>query len=130
MAAVTDDKLLYSLLPRVDTVRYVKPKDLDAQTAADLHKAIDEFATALHMHKMVAAGQLPMDNELPYLVYANDAQQLRLSAETLGMRLYVAVSPHLIPTKGLAPEVQGVKMWPWAFAHALLVRYVRKGEAQ
>ena len=39
MALVTNDKLLYSLLPRVDAVRYVKPKDLDTQTAADVHKA-------------------------------------------------------------------------------------------
>ncbi|WP_289466766.1 hypothetical protein, partial [Klebsiella pneumoniae] len=58
MAPVTDDKLLYSLLPRVDAVRYVKPKDLDAQTAADVHKAVDEFASALQVHKMVAAGAL------------------------------------------------------------------------
>jgi len=130
MAPVTDDKLLYSLLPRVDAVRYVRPKDLDEQTAADVHKAVDEFASTLQMHKMVAAGGLPMENELPYLVYANDAQELRMSAEALGMRLYVAVSPHLISTKGLLPEVPGVKTWPWAFAHALLVRYEREGAAQ
>ena len=130
MALVTNDKLLYSLLPRVDAVRYVKPKDLDTQTAADVHKAIDEFASALQVHKMVAAGALPMKDELPYLVYANDAQELRMSAEALGMRLYVAVSPHLISTKGLLPEVPGVKTWPWAFAHALLVRYEREGAAQ
>lgn len=130
MAPVTDDKLLYSLLPRVDAVRYVRPKDLDEQTAVDVHKAVDEFASALQMHKMVAAGGLPMENELPYLVYANDAQELRMSAEALGMRLYVAVSPHLISTKGLLPEVPGVKTWPWAFAHALLVRYEREGAAQ
>ena len=120
----------YSLLPRVDAVRYVRPKDLDEQTAADVHKAVDEFASSLQMHKMVAAGGLPMENELPYLVYANDAQELRMSAEALGMRLYVAVSPHLISTKGLLPEVPGVKTWPWAFAHALLVRYEREGAAQ
>ena len=64
----------------MDAVRYVKPKDLDTQTAADVHKAIDEFASALQVHKMVAAGALPMKDELPYLVYANDAQELRNDA--------------------------------------------------
>ena len=77
-----------------------------------------------------AAGARLTNDELPYLGYANDAQELRMSAEALGMRLYVAVSPHLISTKGLLPEVPGVKTWPWAFAHALLVRYEREGAAQ
>jgi hypothetical protein len=130
MALVTDDKLLCSLLPRVDAVRYAKPKGVDAEAAEAVHKAIDEFAGALHVQKMVAAGALPMENELPYLVYASDAQELRMSAEALGMQMYVAVSPHLISTNGLLPEVPGVKTWPWAFGHALMVRFVREGAAQ
>lgn len=130
MAPVTDDKLLYSLIPRVDAVRYAKPRDIDTELADGLHKAVDEFAGALHVQKMIAAGGLSMENELPYLVYANDAQELRMSAEALGMQMHVAVSPHLISTKGLIPEVPGVKTWPWAFGHALLVRFERAGGAQ
>lgn len=130
MALVSDDRLLYSLLPRVDAVRYAKPNDLDPQTAAGVQKAVDEFANALHMHKMVDAGALPMEDELPYLLYANDAQELRMSADALGMQMYVAVSPHLFSTKGMLPEVPGVKTWPWAFGHALLVRFERKGAAK
>ena len=53
MEMVTDDKLLYSLMPRVDAVRYAKPKDLEAQVAEDLHKAVDEFASGLHLQEMV-----------------------------------------------------------------------------
>lgn len=130
MAQVTDDKLLCSLLPRVDAVRYSKPKDLDADSAEAVHKAVDEFASGLHLHKMVAAGAMPMETELPYLVYANDALELRMSVEALDLQMYVAVSPHLISTKGLVPEVPGVKSWPWAFGHALIVRFERKGDAQ
>ena len=130
MAQVTDDKLLYSLMPRVDAMRYTKPKDLENQVAEDLHKAVDEFAGALHVQKMVAAGSLPMEKELPYLVYANDAHELRMSAEALGMQMHVAVSPHLISIKGLIPDIPGVKTWQWAFGHALLVRFERAGSAQ
>ncbi len=130
MARVTDDKLLCSLLPRVDAVRYSKTRDLDAETAERIREALDEFASGLHLHKMVSAGALPLEHELPYLVYANDALELRMSAEALGLQMYVAVSPHLISTKGLLPDVPGVKAWPWAFGHALMVRFEREGVAQ
>ncbi|MDY0748743.1 hypothetical protein SNE35_29865 [Paucibacter sp. R3-3] len=130
MALVTDDKLLYSLLPRVDAVRYAKPKDLDPETATAVAEAIDQFASGLNLQKMISAGAMSMENELPYLVYASDAQELRASADALGLKMYVAVSPHLIPMNGLVPEVPGVKTWPWAFGHALIVRFERQGDAQ
>lgn len=130
MAAVTDDKLLCSLLPRVDAVRYVKPRDLDPQTAANVHMAVDTFASSLGVQKMIAAGALPMQNDLPYLVYASEAQELRLTAESLGMRLYVAVAPHLISTAGMLIDVPGVKQWQWAFGHALQVRFEREETAK
>lgn len=130
MELVIDDQLLCSLLPRVDAVRYAKPKDLDIETAEAVHKTVDEFASGLHLHKLVAAGALPMENELPYLVYANDARELRMSAEAYGLQMYIAVSPHLISTQGLMPEVPGVKTWPWAFGHALIVRFERQGDEQ
>lgn len=130
MELVMDDQLLCSLLPRVDAVRYAKPKDLDIETAEAVHKAVDEFSSGLHLHKLVAAGAMPMESELPYLVYANDARELRMSAEAYGLQMYIAVSPHLISTQGLMPEVPGVKTWPWAFGHALIVRFERQGDAQ
>lgn len=130
MELVTDDKLLYSLLPRVEAVRYAKPKDLDPETAAAVTAAIDQFASGLNLQKMISAGAMSMENELPYLVCASDAQELRASADALGLKMYVAVSPHLIPINGLMPEVPGVKTWPWAFGHALIVRFERQGEAQ
>lgn len=130
MELVIDDQLLCSLLPRVDAVRYAKPKDLDTETAEAVHKAVDEFASGLHLHKLVSAGAMPMENELPYLVYASDARELRMSAEVYGLQMYIAVSPHLISTQGLMPEMPGVKTWPWAFGHALIVRFERQGDAQ
>lgn len=96
-----------------------------ADLAALGFSAINPFTAAQYN-----SARQPPDWSCGHLVYANDAQELRMSAEALGMRLYVAVSPHLISTKGLLPEVPGVKTWPWAFAHALLVRYEREGAAQ
>lgn len=130
MALVADDRLLCSLMPRVDAVRYVRPQNITADVAARLLKAVDEFAGALQVQKVIAAGGLSMENELPYLVYANDAQELRVSVQELGMQMYVAVAPHLHSAKGLLPDVPGVKTRPWAFGHALLVRLVHAGEMQ
>ena len=68
-----------------------------------------------------------MEDELPYLVYAHDAQELRLSADALGLVMYVAVLPHLYSTKGLLPEIPGVKTWPWAMGHAIALRFEHAG---
>lgn len=131
MALVTDDQLMCSLMPRVDAVRYAKPSDLSPQVAASLREAVDEFSSGLHLQKMVSTGAITMERELPYLVYANDAQELRLSAEAMGLQVYVAVSPHLIPTAGVLPETPDVKVWPWALGHALLLRFEHaRGGAQ
>ena len=92
--------------------------------------AVDTFARSLGVQKMIAAAALPMQNDLPYLVYASEAQELRLTAESLGMRLYVAVAPHLISTAGMLIDVPGAKQWQWAFGHALQVRFEREETAK
>lgn len=130
MELVTNDKLLYSLLPRVQSVRYSKSKDLSAEAAKKVHEAVDQFAAGLNLHNLVSAGVLPTQDQLPYMLYANDAQELRMSAEALDVRMYVAVSPHLMPTKGLVPDVPGIQTVPWATGHALILRFERKGAAQ
>ncbi|WP_428003675.1 hypothetical protein [Acidovorax sp.] len=127
MELVTDDKLLYSLMPRVQAVRYAKPGDLDPERAASLREAVDEFASGLQMQKAFGSGAIAMKDELPYLVYASDAQEMRLSADALGLAMYVAVLPHLYSTKGLLPEIPGVKTWPWALGHALALRFEHAG---
>lgn len=129
MARVTNDRLLCSLTPRVDHVRYVKPRGLDEQVLSQLHEAVTEFSGNLQVQKMLADGALKQEVELPYLVYASAASELVQAAESLGMTMYVAVMPHLVPTNGLLTSPAGVKMWPWALAHSLAVRFeVRSGQ--
>lgn len=129
MAQVDDDSLLRALMPRVETARAVMPRDLDAATASELRKAVEEFGTGLRMQKVVG-GASQMEHELPYLVYANEAEQFRATVDKLGLMMYAAAVPHLLSTKGLLPEVPGVNMWPWAIGHAIFLRFERRGSAQ
>lgn len=127
MERVDDDGLLRALMPRVDHVRYVAPPDLDASRANDLRTAIEEFAGGLHTHKMLTAGGLQMEDELPHLVWAIEAEDLRLAAEALDLDVYAATIPHLHSTKGILPDIPGITAWPWAFGNALFLRFVRGG---
>ena len=130
MERVDDDGLLRALMPRVDHVRYAAPPDMDASHASDLRTAIEEFAGGLHTHQMITGGGLQMKDELPHFVWATEAEDLRLTSEALELSMYAATIPHLHSTKGLLPEMPGVKTWPWAFGNALFLRFVRAGSAQ
>lgn len=129
MARVDDDSLLRALMPRVESVRCVMPRDLEQDVAEGLRKAVEEFSSGLHLQKF-AGGALQMEQELPHLVYASDAEQFRATVDELGLTMYAAAVPHLLSTKGLIPEVPGVNMWPWAIGHALFLRFERRGGAE
>jgi hypothetical protein len=77
MERVDDDGLLRSLMPRVEHVRYVMPRDLDEVRAGELRKAVGELADSLRTQKILGAGALRMEDELPHLVWAVDAEELR-----------------------------------------------------
>lgn len=130
MARIDDDSLLRALMPRVESVRYGKPRDLEKEREEQLREAVDTFASALRMQKFVGGGGLQMEKELPYLLYANDATELCASVDELGLVMYAAVMPHLLSTKGLIPEIPGVDAWPWAFGNAVFLRFERRGEPQ
>lgn len=130
MMRVDDDNLLRSLMPRINAVRYVRPKTLDDERAQTLHKVADIFASALHTYQLVASNALSMEHELPYLVYASDAEEFLGSVGELGLILYAAVIPQLFPIPEQLTQVPEVKAWPWAFGHALFVRFEIAGDAQ
>lgn len=128
MARIDDDSLLRALIPRVESVRYGKPRDLGNELEEKLLEAVDNFATALRMQKFMGGGGLQMEKELPYLLYASDAAELCASVDALGLLMYAAVMPHLISTKGLIPDVPGVDAWPWALGNAVFLRFERRGD--
>jgi hypothetical protein len=130
MALVTDDALLRALRPRVDMVMYVRPRELDDERATALNEAVQEFGDGLRAHQMFTSGALKMEDELPHLVWATEPEELRLTADALGLKMYAATIPHLQSTKGLLPEVPGIETWPWAFGNALFLRFTLDGSAQ
>jgi Glyoxalase superfamily protein len=129
MARVDDDGLLRALMPRVESVRFVMPRDVDDEVANELRKAVEEFSSGLRMQKFVG-GALQIEQELPYLLSASEAEQLRATVDELGLVMYAAAVPSLYSTKGLLPELPGIKSWPWAIGHALFLRFERRGGAQ
>ncbi|MCE9659936.1 MAG: hypothetical protein K8R60_15350 [Burkholderiales bacterium] len=126
MARVDDGGLLRALMPRVETVRPAMPRDLDEAVEIELRKAVEEFGTGLRMQKF-SSGALRSEQELPYLLYASEAEQFRATVDELGLVMYAAAVPHLLSTKGLLPEVPGANMWPWAIGHAVFLRFERRG---
>ncbi|WP_296001624.1 hypothetical protein [Rugamonas sp.] len=123
MQRVNDDSLLRALMPRIDHVRFVKPAGLDAHQSAALLEAVEEFAGGLHAKKIISDGVVQTQNELPHLVWATDADEFRQTVEALGLVMHVATVPHLHSTKGILPEVPGIKAWPWAFGNAFFLRF-------
>lgn len=123
MARIEDDALLRSLFPRVDSVRAVFPRHLDPEIESKLREAADDFASGVRMQKL-AGGALPMEKELPYLVYANGAEEFRATVDELGFVMYAAAMPHLLSTKGILPDTPNT--WPWALGAAIFLRFERR----
>lgn len=130
MVRIDNDSLLRSLMPRISSVRYVCPEFVDDETAKALREAVDAFASALHMHQLVASNGLTMEHELPYLVYASDAEEFRASVDALGLVMHVAVMPHLFPIPEQFTKESVIEAWPWAFGHVLYARFTVAEEAK
>lgn len=129
MERVDDDSLLRALMPRIDSVRSgVLPRGLPVERVKELHKALEDFGSNLRVRLMTSGRGLHIENEMPYLVYASEAEQLRSTIQDLGLIMYAAVMPNLLSTKGLVPDSSNA--WPWALGHALFVRFERQGDVQ
>ncbi|RDU98928.1 hypothetical protein DWV00_11835 [Trinickia dinghuensis] len=128
MARIDDDGLLRALMPRVESVRYVMPRDLDGEIEDGIREAIREFSDGLRVQKIAIGGGIAAEQEPPHLVYAYEAEQLRASIEELGLTMYAAAVPNLISTKGILPDLPD--SWPWALGNALFLRFERRGGVQ
>jgi hypothetical protein len=118
MARADNDSLLRTLLPRIDIVRYRLTNSASNEVKQVVHEAIEEFGASIRLQAVAAAGQvISQDDPLPYLVYASDAEELRLTLEAEGLVIYASVMPHLFSTEGLVEKIPNVG--PHAFGHSL-----------
>lgn len=115
---VDDDKMLRTLLPRVDHVRYKLVRGASTEVQAAVRDAIEELSSSLFVRMAQEHGQLtdPTD-PLPYLVFGGDGEELRAKLAEHGLVIYAGVMPNLRSTKGLVEQREG--MWPFAIGHSL-----------
>lgn len=128
MSRVDDDGLLRALLPRVESVRAVRPWGMSEEEKQALNGALETFGAGRHLQILTAGGSIRSEQELPYFTIASDAEELRGSVNALGFVPYAAVTPHLISTKGVLPSA--ANSWPWALGNALFLRFERRGDSQ
>ncbi len=110
---VRDDALLRSFLPRIDFVRYHLSVGLSVEEETQVREAVADFGASLRVRKMNLVNQDSDPDPLPYLVFASDAEELRLQLDSLGLIMYVGVMPHLLSTEGLIEKLPNV--CPYAF---------------
>ena len=118
LARVDDDKLLRTLLPRVDHVRYRLVRGVSEEVQAAVREAIEDLSASMFLQMSQADGQLldPKD-PLPYLVYAGDGEELRLKLAEHALVMYAGVIPHLRSTTDVIEQREG--MAPFAVGHSL-----------
>jgi hypothetical protein len=118
MVRADDDSILRSLAPRTDHVTFRAPRDLAPEVKEAVNSAVEEFASSQHVRRLSEMGVVESERPLPYLVYAGDGEELRLSLEAQGLVMYVGVMPWLMPIdkeKVKLPEPS----WSYAMGHQL-----------
>jgi hypothetical protein len=122
LCIVNDDSLLRALMPRVDHVRYRLPAGVREETQVAVREAVQDFAGSMRVWKMTAAGAIKSDGDpFPYLVYANDGEELRGRLADLGLQTYAGVMLHLFSTADLPQPLQVAGGWPFAIGHSLFL---------
>lgn len=129
MQLVEESAWIRAIRPRIQHLRYVQPQGMDDVDSVKLKEVMEDFAHGLYAQLMTAGKAATPEDELPHLVWAAEAEELWHAVEALGLVMYAAVMPHLTATKGIVVDVPGVNMSPWAYGHALFLRFAVKGGA-
>lgn len=113
---VTDDAILRALIPRVHHVRYRCPSGLESERKEVLEEAIATFCASFALRR----GMFPTKDQLPQVVYSEDAEELRTTLQDVGLVMHVGVLPHLklIP-EALRPSIPGISRF--AFGYSLFI---------
>jgi hypothetical protein len=120
MRRADNDELLRSLLPRIHHVTYRVARELPVEVKQQVKELVDDFSSSLGVQQMMQAGVISQADPLPYLCFANDAEEMRQGAENLGLELFVATIPRLFK----APELAQVpNAWPFAIGTSLYLSF-------
>ncbi len=116
LVKVENDALLRTLLQRVDQVS-PRLSPMDAATREAATEAVEEFASAIGAMR---SGIFRNVEEMPHLVHAYDADDLRGRLEQLGLTMFVGVVPAFLPVpENLRPK--DANMLPWAIGNKLVL---------
>ncbi|MFA6313844.1 MAG: glyoxalase superfamily protein [Sterolibacterium sp.] len=102
LARIDDDSLLRTLMPRVDHVNYRVRYGLKPELKEVVREAIEELGTTIQVQQLTAAGAFTSNiDPLPYLVYANDAEEFRAKLADQGLVAYAGVIPRIFSTEAI-----------------------------
>ncbi len=116
LVKVENDALLRTLLQRVDQVS-PRLSPMDSATREAATEAVENFASAIGAMR---SGILRTAEEMPHLVHAYDADELRGRLEELGLTMFIGVVPAFLPVpEDMRPK--GANMLPWAIGNKLVL---------
>jgi hypothetical protein len=93
---VHDDKMLRSMIPQLDHVRFRLTPSADDSLRATVKTAVEELYASMRMRKMTAMGVIKSSEPLPDLVYSGDAQDLLDVLYENGLTVFVGSMPYLV----------------------------------
>jgi hypothetical protein len=117
LVRVHDDKMLRSMIPQMDHVRYRLTRDTDASAKEAVAEAIGDLAVSMRVRKMTELGLIQSSEPLPNLVYSGDAQELLGVLEEHGLSVWVGSMPLIASMPEDAPK----DIAPYAVGNSLFL---------
>ncbi len=117
LVRVTDDRMLRSMIPQMDHVRYRLTRHAGVAVKEAVKDAVEELATSIRVRKMLELGALESSQPLPNFVYGGDAQELLGALEQQGLTVWVGSMPLIAPMPPDAPK----DLFPYAVGTSLFL---------
>jgi len=124
---VHDDKMLRSMIPQLDHVRFRLTPSADGALRATVKEAVEELYASMRLRKMTAMGAIKSSEPLPDLVYSGDAQDLLDVLQQHGLTVFVGSMPYLVELPeqfrraGMLKEGDLPEPFPYALGNSLFL---------
>jgi hypothetical protein len=114
-----DANLLRALIARVDHVRCRIACEISDDIRAVVKDAVDDMSASIALRK----GMLPVEPPLPDLVYEDDAAELALQLDAVGLLAYAGTQPCFLKVPADS-SVEGV-FFPYALGLSLYLEITK-----